>query len=310
MNSEFECLACESLAGDGLDEEGALRVLQLLSESAISVEAVQECADAVRQKWMGPACIRCSDGFTSNECSGGCSYCYLSIRNRAYVQNRLPHALNSADAIVQDAKRKWSLGATNYKIVGTEWRLPRNEFSIALEAFETLAKETDLTLCASMGALDAAHLRQLRSAGVTNYNHNVETTRKRYGTLCCTLSYDEKIATNERARNAGLQRCSGFMMGMGESVRERIAIGRLLHDLEVESIPINVFVPIDSRSVPQVTESDGLLTIAIVRLMCPRAHIIANNGNIYLGGDREAILRCGASGIGLSGGNYLDHARS
>lgn len=273
---------------------------------------ILELANTLRYYYHNNIIIKCSDGFISNSCSGGCKYCFLSKENKNKISKNyhIPRKLKSAEEVLLDAITKMKNGATQYKIVGTEYQISSIEFNLALEAFSLIEKHTNLNTCASFGSLSYEQFTELKDAGVEYYNHNLETARSIYNTLGCKLTYDDKIKTNEIAKRAKLKRCSGIMVGLGEKIEDRIEVAFILRDtLSVESLPFNIFVPLVVAEKPQISTEEIRVTLALFRIIMPKINIIANNGNVYFDGDYNTIIESGANGIGLKENNYLSHAR-
>lgn len=296
------------LDGVGISQNEALK---LASMDNNQLDSILELTDEVREKFFGEKIRKCTDGFTSNRCTGHCKFCYLNPDNFSkFTADRLPKVITSVKGFVEDAKEKEKRGATQYKIVGTECKLPEREFQLAVEAFKAIKTETKLGLCASMGFLSPKQLEILKDVGVEYFNHNIETTPKRFPSLGSIFSFEDKLKENEVAKEIGLKRCCGLIVGMGETIQDRIEVAFILRDkLNVESIPFNIYTPPKMDEKPQVEPEEALKTLAIFRLILPTTHIIVNNGNAYFGSLFKKVFAAGASGFGVRGGSYLTHAR-
>lgn len=306
----------------GISREEADKIVDYIKGDAKKLEELFTLTEEIRKTFFGNKIRKCTDGFTSNSCANSCSFCYMSDykgkggkTNRQFSQERgiLPKVLKTPEEFVEDAKEKEALGATQYKIVGPEFKLPREHFELALNAYRAIKKETNLGLCASMGCLSKEELKKLKEVDVENFNHNLE--RMDWSGLNSVFTLKDKIGANKLAKEAGLKRCTGLIAGMGEDLKERIDIIFELQKLDVESLPFNLFVSPrpEFDKIVKPSEEEILLSLSICRLALPKAHIIINNGNIYFKDSWEKAFRAGASGFGLKGPKdrpcFLPHGR-
>ena len=156
-----------------------------------------------------------------------------------------------------------------------------------------VANETGMKACASLGLLDIDDLRKVRSAGALRYHCNLETAPSHFPRLCTTHTYADKLATIEAARRTGLEICSGGIIGMGETPRQRVEFALALREIKPISIPINILIPIPDT--PPLTEEEILVTIAIFRFVHPKVFIRFAGGRQKL--SPEAQLRAMKTGI-------------
>ena len=149
-----------------------------------------------------------------------------------------------------------------------------------------------------MGFLTKQQLERLRDAGVSSYHCNIETSRRYFPSVCSTHSFDQKLAVLERVKEVGLRLCSGGIVGMGETWEDRIDMALTLAEYRVDSIPINVLIPIEGtpfENLPRMTEPDILRTVAIFRWLNPSADIRLAAGRGLLPNSGEPAFRAGAS---------------
>ncbi len=161
-----------------------------------------------------------------------------------------------------------------------------------------VANETGMKACASLGLLDIDDLRKVRSAGALRYHCNLETAPSHFPRLCTTHTYADKLATIEAARRAGLEICSGGIIGMGETPRQRVEFALALREIKPISIPINILIPIPGTPLadtPPLTEEEILVTIAIFRFVHPKVFIRFAGGRQKL--SPEVQLRAMKTGI-------------
>jgi len=237
-------------------------------------------------------------------CSEDCSFCAQSIH---YNTNITPHPHLSAGELLETARLMQECGASRFCIVMSGKSVDNSELGVILDAVKMIKRETNLSICASLGVLTREYTGKLKEAGVLCIHHNLETSERFFRNVCTTHPYEDRLKTIRIAKEHGVEVCCGGIIGLGESVDDRIDLAFTLRDLDVDSIPINILNPIagtpleDTRALEIM---DILKTIAIFRLILP-------DKNIRIAGGREKNLRdfqalgllCGANGLLL--GNYL-----
>lgn len=181
------------------------------------------------------------------------------------------------------------------------------EWERLLKSFERLAAKGRVTPCASLGVLNDETAGQLRAAGVRRYNHNLETSRRLFPSICTTHTYDDRIATIRAAAKVGMEVCCGGIFGMGETAEDRVDMAMELRELGVDSIPLNFLNPIPGTplgDVDPLTPLECLRIIAVYRLLFPTKHIkVAGGRERNLRDLQSWMFRAGADGAIL--GDYL-----
>ena len=172
------------------------------------------------------------------------------------------------------------------------------ELEQALEAYARLHRESGLKLCASHGLQTEEEFRRMKEAGVERCHANLETSRRYFPQMCTTHTYEDKVTNIQRARAAGLEVCSGGILGMGETWEDRIDMALDLSELGVVSIPLNLLTPIPGTPLEEaepLTEGDVFRSVAIFRLLNPTAWIrMAAGRRCFADGGRK-LFRCGAN---------------
>lgn len=255
-----------------------------------------EGADRIRAHFIGDKVDLCSiiNG-RSGRCPEDCKYCAQSAHNHTNceVYDFLPE-----EEIVEACKMNESEGVDRFSIVTAGRALSGEEFEKAIHAFETMHRECEIDLCASMGFLDEEQLHRLHEAGVTSYHHNIETSRRNFPNICTTHTYDQKIETLKKVKAEGMCACSGGIIGMGETWEDRLDMAISLAELGIDSIPLNALMPIKGtplQDLPQLTEDEILRTIAFFRYINPEANIRLAAGRALLTNDGEIAFQSGAS---------------
>ena len=284
-------LAEEIINGRRLTREDDLSVF-------LTCDLAELCqgADRIREACVGEAVDLCAiiNG-RSGRCPEDCKYCAQSAYNHTdcEVYDFLPE-----EEILEACKLHEQEGVHRFSIVTAGKALTGAEFDKAIHAYETMHRECDIGLCASMGFLSAEQLHRLHEVGVTHYHHNIETSRRNFPNICTTHTYDQKIETLKKVKAEGMHACSGGIIGMGETWEDRLDMAISLAELGIESIPINALMPIPGTPLEnerRLTEDEILRTIAFFRYINPQAHIRLAAGRALLTNDGESAFRSGAS---------------
>lgn len=236
-------------------------------------------------------------------CSEDCSFCAQSAH---YETDSKAHSLLDYSDIVKVARETENSSVNRFSIVTSGKRLDESDFSEVLEYYEKLKLDTDLHLCASHGTLKYEELFKLKEAGVKMYHHNLETGKDHYSKICTTHSYEERVETIKAAKRAGLKVCSGGIFGMGETNKDRVDMLYELKDLQIESVPINILMPIPKtplENMSSISSLEVLKIISVYRLVLPKAEIRYGAGRALLGNEQRRGLSVGING--MITGNYL-----
>jgi biotin synthase len=208
------------------------------------------------------------------------------------------YPLLSQDAILREAKYNQSQGILRYSVVASGRVLTDAEVDEICMSYRTVRENCPIALCGSLGLLTYNQFVKLKAAGVTRYHNNLETSRRYFPSICTTHTYDDKIATLTAARQAGLELCSGGIMGLGETMEDRIDMALDLRGLGVESVPVNILNPIKGTPLehqPVLSNDELRRIIAIYRFIMPHSFL-------RLAGGRGLLPDKGRSAF-LSGAN-------
>lgn len=253
-------------------------------------------ADEIRKKFHGEEVELCSiiNG-KSGKCGENCAYC---AQSKQFKTNIKEYDLLSYEEIKKAALENEREGVNRFSIVTSGRGLYGNDFKKVCIYYKRLKEDSNIKLCASHGILNKESLIDLKTSGVTRYHHNLESSREFYSDICTTHSYEERIKTIKFAKEIGLEVCSGGIIGLGESIKDRINLAITLRELEIKSIPINVLNPIKGTALEKMEplkEEEILRTIAIFRFINPKAKIRLAAGRGYLENFGEKAFKGGAN---------------
>lgn len=260
-------------------------------------EELFNSANKIRERLCGNTVDLCSiiNG-KSGRCSENCAYCAQSKHHHTNIEE---YTLLSYDKVLEKAKKDGDDGVDRFSIVTSGRRLSKKDIDIVSDYYKKLAKDCpNISLCASHGILDKDDLIKLKESGVRRYHHNVETSRSYYSKICTTHTYDDRINTIKFCKEIGMEVCSGGIIGLGESIEDRIDMALELKELDILSIPINALTPIKGTPLeynPLLSEEDILRTIAIFRFINPKANIRLAAGRNLLTNFGEIAFKSGAN---------------
>jgi biotin synthase len=232
-------------------------------------------------------------------CPEDCAYCPQSVRYDTGVGAQPLMALAAVRAAAARAK---AAGATRF-CMGAAYRSPRDRDVQAIAAMVRAVNELGLESCATLGMLSEAQARELKAAGLDFYNHNLDTSAQFYGEIITTRGYQERLDTLAAVRAAGLKVCCGGIVGLGESPEDRAELLRTLANLpeHPESVPINQLVRVAGTPLAQAADVDPfefVRTIAVARLLMPRAHVRLSAGRETMSDELQALcFLAGANSI-------------
>ena len=231
----------------------------------------------------------------SGKCSENCKFCAQSGHHNTGIAE---YGFLDGDVIVEDCKKHEAEGVHRYSIVTAGRALKGEDFTKALLAYRKMKEECRIDLCASHGLLTEEDYIALKEAGVMRYHENIETSKRNFPNICTTHTYEDKIRCIHSAKKAGLEVCSGGIIGMGETWADRIDMAVSLAELEVDSIPINALTPIKGtplEGIPIISQEDLLRTIAIFRYINPKADIRLAAGRAIMDHSGEKAFLSGAN---------------
>lgn len=257
-----------------------------------------DAADTVRQRRAGNNIDTCSIvNARSGRCTEDCKWCAQSRHHSTGVTEYDYIPLDELMAHLEANTRK---GVGRFSLVTSGRKVSPADLRRFCDMIRACRRASSIGLCASMGLLDKDALTQLREAGVTRYHCNLETSASNFHNLCTTHTHADKIATIRAARAAGLEVCSGGIIGMGETMRQRLEMVQEARDAGAVSIPVNILNPIKGtplQDTPPLSDDEIARTVALMRFVAPDAALRFAGGRARLSPRaNRRILRGGMNG--------------
>jgi biotin synthase len=281
-NSPWSELADRVLAGHALSADEGLALLRAPDEQLLEVLAA---AYRVRHHHFGNTVqLNFLINAKSGHCGEDCGYCSQSRVSTAEIPK---YNLVEPEKILDGARMTAELGAKTYCIVLSGRTPGEKELDVLTEVVPVIKEKYHLAICASVGLLTVEQATKIKTAGVDRVNHNLNTSRRFYPQICSTHSYEDRLATLRTVREAGLQICSGGIVGMGEEAADVVDLALELGRLEVEATPINFLQPIPGTplaSTRRLNPRYCLKTLCLFRMTNPKCELrIAAGREMHLG---------------------------
>ena len=301
MPDRWEALADKALAGELLTRGEALSVLASDDEQLLSL---LQAAFRVRRAHFGRKVkLNMLVNAKSGICPEDCGYCSQSIVSTADVPK---YQMLSRDVLLDGAREAWVRKAGTYCIVASGRRPSKRELAEVTAAVRAIKEELPLKICACLGLLSDEEAQELRAAGVDRYNHNLNTSRDHHGEITTTHTYDDRVATVESVKRAGISPCSGFIAGMRETDDQLVDVAFALRELDADSIPVNFLNAIPGTPLEGTHELDPrrcLKVLALLRFVCPEKEIRVAGGREVNLGSLQPLALYPANAIFI--GDYL-----
>ncbi|MCX5808242.1 MAG: biotin synthase BioB [Proteobacteria bacterium] len=282
MDIELKRLTDKAIAEKAINPDDAVILYNIGKEKPFLLMAY---ASEVRDYYKGRQVSLCSIvNAKSGLCPENCRFCAQSTHHHTHAEI---YPLIPKDEIIEKAKAAKECGAHMFSIVTSGTRIEgNNEWNEIEEAIRGMVR-VGIKPCASIGMLDEERAQRLKEAGLFRYHHNLETSRSNFDAICSTHDYEDDIETVKNAKKAGLSVCSGGIIGLGETMEQRIEMAFTLKELDVDSVPINILNPIEGTPLAHMqplAPVEILITIALYRFILP-------DKDIKLCGGKEKNLR-------------------
>ncbi|MFM1813628.1 MAG: biotin synthetase [Pseudomonadota bacterium] len=232
-------------------------------------------------------------------CPEDCGYCSQSAHHGSGLK---ASKLMQLEKVIAEARNAKAAGATRY-CMGAAWRSPKDRDMDAVCAMVAGVKALGMETCMTLGMLSDGDVSRLKEAGLDYYNHNVDTSERYYKEIITTRTYADRLDTLSRVRDAGINVCSGGIIGMGETEDDRIDMLVTLANLpeHPESVPINMLIAIEGTPLagtPQIDGIDFVRTIALARILMPRSYVRLSAGRTQMSDELQALcFLAGANSI-------------
>jgi biotin synthase len=279
---DFQQLADKALQGI-LPERAELQAV--LDAADEQLPELLSAAFKVRHRYYGKRVqIHVLQNAKSGLCPEDCHYCSQSSVSEAPI-DRYPFM--AKEKLIESAKQAKAAGAVRFCIVNSGRGPTNKEIDEITEAVRAIRAETGMNVCCSLGLMNQDKTAKLKEAGVGRVNHNLNTSRARHPEIVTTHTYDDRVATIESVKHAGIGTCSGGIIGMGESDEDIIDLALTLRAMDIDSIPVNFLnsiptTPFESKH--ELTPQRCLKTLCLFRFVNP-------NKEIRVAGGREVNLR-------------------
>ena len=287
---ELEALERKVLDGGAVTREEALWLYEQ------PLEPLCAAGDRIRAHF-------CGDGFDlctivngkSGRCSENCRFCAQSAHHHTGAEE---YPLMSQEELLAQARKNREQGVLRYSIVTSGKRLPDQEVDEMCRAIRRIREECGIAVCVSFGLLDETQYRKVKQVGASRVHNNLETSRRNFPNICTTHTFEDKVAAIRAAQAAGLSVCSGGIMGLGETVEDRIDMALTLRELGIKSVPVNMLNAIPGTPLEgseRLTVEDMKRIVAVYRFLLPDAAIRLAGGRGLMEDKGEGCFRSGAN---------------
>lgn len=258
-------------------------------------------AQSLHRRHFNPNQVQTSTllSIKTGACPEDCAYCPQSGH---YDTSLSKEQLMAIEDVVKRAKEAKETGATRF-CMGAAWRSPREkDFVVVLEMIKAV-KSLGLESCVTLGMLSDDQAQRLKEAGLDYYNHNLDTSPEYYGKIITTRTYEDRLNTLQHVRDAGINVCAGGIVGMGETLNDRLGLLRELANLpeHPQSVPINMLVAVKGTPLEHTEKLDWLQfvrTIATARIMMPTSYVRLSAGREAMSEEMQALcFNAGANSI-------------
>lgn len=296
-------LANKVISGELLEKKEAMK---LLSTSSLSLPGLLEQANRIRSYFRGKKVHLCSiTNAKSGACSQDCKFCAQSIH---YGRNTSRYPLIEPNEMLDRAKIAFKKKTERFCLVTSGGKLTDKEIDLVCTGLRLIKNLLPgLKLDASLGLISKKNAKKLKQAGLTRYNHNLETSEKFFPKICTTHTFKQRFSTVRILKDVGLEVCCGGIFGLGESEADRLNLAFSLRELDVDCIPINLLNPIKNTPLGNnelLSYQEAFKMIAIFRFIHPHKEIKICGGRQSVLKDKQSkIFFAGADSIIL--GDYL-----
>ena len=255
-----------------------------------------EAADEIRKHFCSNIFDICSIiNAKSGKCSENCKFCAQSAH---YKTNISEYPLLDKETIIKNALYMAEKGVLRFSIVTSGKALTDKDVEILADTIKEIKSKSNISICASLGLLTDENFKKLKDAGLERVHNNLETSENFFSSVCTTHTFDDKINALKVALQSGLSVCSGGIIGLGESMQDRIDLAFSLKELGIKSVPLNILSPVKGTPYENnkpLSEEEILKTISIFRFILPDAFIRLAGGRVLLSDKGKKAFLSGAN---------------
>jgi len=297
-------LTSKVIGGGKISFDEACRLLRIDDQKDILF--LLSFANSIRNEFVGHDIDLCAIiNAKSGRCSEDCIFCSQSAHYSTDIDK---YQLIKKQKMLKRAEDVALAGVNRFSIVVSGRNVKdADEWDLICTAIKEMSLLNGLKICASLGLLTKKSAKDLVKAGLKRYHHNLETSKSFFPYVCTTHSYEQRLETVKIAKESGMQVCCGGIIGLGESMEQRVELAFAIKELEIDSIPLNFLNPIPGTPLEKnhpVSPMDILKTIAVFRFINPKTDIrICGGRQVNLRNTQALMYMAGASGVMV--GNYL-----
>ena len=287
-------------SGIGISSNDAEKLFNIPDEN---IKELATAANQITRDFNGNKVdVEQLNNIKKNACSEDCSFCGQSAFFDTGIET---YQLPTAEEVVIKAIKAKNEGAESYCLVAA-WREPSaRDFDKVCNIIKEINDKVGISVECSLGFLTPEQAKRLKELKVKRYNHNLETSKSKFSEICTTHTYDDRLKTLQIARDAGLELCTGGIIGLGETRKQRIELALELSRLYPEEVTINILVPVPGTPLELQTKlenSEIVRMFSVVRFLLPESVIKISGGReINLEDSGEELLQSGANGIITAG---------
>ena len=295
-------LECQEnvLSGVGITSEDATKLFEIPDEY---IKELATAANQITREFNGTKVdVEQLNNIKKNACSEDCSFCGQSAFFDTGIES---YQLPTPEEVVTRAQKAKDEGAESYCLVAA-WREPSNkDFDKVCHIIEQINDKVGISVECSLGFLTEKQARKLKELHVKRYNHNIETAKSKFAEICTTHTYEDRMKTLKIARDAGLELCTGGIIGLGETAKQRLEFVLELAAIYPEEVTINILVPVPGTPLELQTplkKSEIVRMFSVIRFLLPESVIKISGGReTNLDDSGEELLQSGANGIITAG---------
>ena len=288
------------LSGVGITSDDAAKLFDIPDEH---IKELAVAANQITREFNGDKVdVEQLNNIKKNSCSEDCSFCGQSAFFDTGIES---YQLPTPEEVVTRAQKAKDEGSESYCLVAA-WREPsHSDFDKVCHIIEQINNKVGISVECSLGFLTEQQAKKLKELHVKRYNHNLETAKSKFSEICTTHTYEDRIKTLQIARDAGLELCTGGIIGLGETRNQRLELVSELAAIYPEEVTINILVPVPGTPLELQTplaKFEIIRMFAVIRFLLPESVIKISGGReTNLDDSGEELLQSGANGIITSG---------